>query len=104
MKISSVFTLVGGLALWSALSTGAQGFAQDKAVAPVRLDRDKMAGLDLAAIPPDAYKDILVAGELNMRVATLFSGKELNVSIFECTPAKTNHRAGPPTRMNLSTS
>jgi uncharacterized cupin superfamily protein len=69
-------------------------FADDR-VAPVGLDRDKIAGLGLTAIPPDAYKDILVGGELNMRVATLFEGKELRVSIFECTPAKTNHRKRP---------
>jgi hypothetical protein len=61
----------------------------------VRLDRDKMAGLGLTAIPPDAYKDILVAGQLNMRVSTLFAGKELHASIFESTPAKTNHRTRP---------
>ena len=53
--------------------------------APVRLDQNKLAGLDLTAIPPDAYQDILVAGELNMRVATLFEGRELRVSIFEST-------------------
>jgi uncharacterized cupin superfamily protein len=63
--------------------------------APVRLDPDKMAGLDLTAIPPDAYQDILVAGELNMRVARLFEGQELRVSIFESTPAKTDHRTRP---------
>ena len=63
--------------------------------APVKLDPEKRAGLNLTAIPPDAYKDILVAGELNMRVATLFEGKELHVSIFESTPAKTNHRTRP---------
>ncbi len=34
-------------------------------------------------------------GELNMRVATLFEGKELRVSIFESTPAKTDHRTRP---------
>lgn len=62
---------------------------------PVRLDRDKMAGLDLTAVPPDAYIDILEAGELNMRVATLFDGTELRVSIFESTPARTNHRTRP---------
>jgi uncharacterized cupin superfamily protein len=67
----------------------------DDSVAPVRLDPDKMAGIGLTAIPPDAYKDILVGGELNMRVATLFEGKELRVSIFESTPAKTNHRKRP---------
>jgi hypothetical protein len=36
---------------------------------------------------------VFVAGELNMRVATLFEGKELRAEIFESTPAKTNHRA-----------
>jgi len=63
--------------------------------APVRLDNDKIAGLGLTAIPPDAYQEILVAGELNMRVASLFEGKELRVSIFESTPAKTDHRTRP---------
>jgi hypothetical protein len=62
---------------------------------PVRLDRDKIAGLNLTAIPPDAYQAILVGGELNMRVATLFEGKELRVSMFESTPAKTDHRTRP---------
>lgn len=64
-------------------------------VAPVQLDRDKIAGVGLTAIGPDAYKDILVGGELNMRVATLFDGKELRASIFESTPAKTSHRTRP---------
>jgi uncharacterized cupin superfamily protein len=64
-------------------------------VAPVRLDPNKIAGLDLTAIPPDAYQDILVDGELNMRVARLFEGAELRVSIFESTPAKTDHRTRP---------
>lgn len=63
--------------------------------APVRLDPDKMAGLGLTSVPPDAYIDILEAGELNMRVASLFEGDELRVSIFESTPAKTNHRTRP---------
>ena len=30
-----------------------------------------------------------------MRVATLFSGKELRAEIFEPVPAKTNHRTRP---------
>ena len=67
----------------------------DESPAPVRLDNDKIAGLGLTAIPPDAYQEILVAGELNMRVASLFEGKELRVSIFESTPAKTDHRTRP---------
>ena len=90
----SACVLCSTLSLYVAISVGTRVFAADT-VAPVRLDRDKMAGLGLTAIPPDAYKDILVAGELNMRVATLFDGKELRASIFESTPAKTNHRARP---------
>ena len=81
-------------ALCVALAACPAAFADDN-VKPVGLDRDKMAGLGLTAIPPDAFKDILVGGELNMRVATLFDGKELRVSIFESTPAKTNHRTRP---------
>jgi uncharacterized cupin superfamily protein len=98
MSKLSTCALCGALsfcaALYVAISPGATVFADDS-VAPVRLDRDKIAGLGLTAIPPDAFKDILVAGELNMRVATLFEGKELHVSIFESTPAKTNHRKRP---------
>ncbi len=90
MKVYSSFAL--GLIVLA--SGGANAIAQESP-APVRLDQDKMAGLDLTAIPPDAYQDILVAGELNMRVSSLFEGKELRVSIFESTPAKTDHRTRP---------
>lgn len=89
-----VRVFVGALAIYGAISAGRAVFAADS-VSPVRLDRDKIAGLGLTAIPPDKYKDILVAGQLNMRVATLFAGKELNAEIFESTPAKTNHRTRP---------
>ena len=88
------YALCAAASLYLAISAGTSVLA-DNTVAPVRLDRDKMGGLGLTAIPPDAYKDILVGGELNMRVATLFEGKELRVSIFESTPAKTNHRTRP---------
>jgi uncharacterized cupin superfamily protein len=94
MKISNVSALRAALLLCAAGLAAPNALADDT-VAPARLDRDKMAGLGLTAIPPDAYQDILVAGELNMRVATLFEGKELRVSIFESTPAKTNHRKRP---------
>ena len=93
LKLSAC-VLGGALALYVTIPAGPRVLAAN-GVAPVRLDRDKMAGLSLTAIPPDAYKDILVAGELNMRVARLFEGKELRASIFESTPAKTNHRARP---------
>jgi uncharacterized cupin superfamily protein len=94
MKQLFTHALFGALSLYLAISVDTKAFAQDK-VAPVRLDRDKIGGLGLTPIPPDSFKDILVAGELNMRVATLFAGKELNVSIFESTPAKTDHRTRP---------
>src|SRR5690606_11882414 len=83
----------------SALILGASLLASaavaQQSSSPVRLDPDKMAGLNLTPIPPDAYADILVAGKLDMRVASLFEGKELRVSIFESTPAKTDHRTRP---------
>jgi uncharacterized cupin superfamily protein len=91
MKTRTGLTL-GVLILMS--STFAQA-ADSVSPAPVRLDPDKIAGLNLTAIPPDAYQDILVGGELNMNVATLFEGTELRVSIFESTPAKTDHRTRP---------
>jgi uncharacterized cupin superfamily protein len=84
----------GALCLYLAISAHKTVFADDR-VAPVRLDPDKIAGRGLTAGPPDAYQDILVGGKLNIQVATLFKGKELNVSIFESTPAKTNHRKRP---------
>ena len=86
--------LGSALIIWVLAATAQSALAQDSP-APVRLDAEKMAGLGLTAIPPDAYQDILVAGELNMRVASLFEGTELRVSIFESTPAKTDHRTRP---------
>jgi uncharacterized cupin superfamily protein len=94
MNKSSAWVLCGALSFCVVISVGTRAFAEDS-IAPVRLDPDKIAGLGLTAIPPDAYKDILVGGELNMRVATLFSGKDLRAEIFESTPAKTNHRTRP---------
>ena len=86
--------IVGVLAVAASVSIGT-AVPQSGSPAPVRLDREKIAGLNLTAIPPDAYQQILVAGELNMRVASSFEGKNLRVSIFESTPAKTDHRTRP---------
>jgi hypothetical protein len=94
MTKRSVRALAGALTLTTLACVGSAAFA-DESPAPVRLDADRMAGLGLTAIPPDAYADILVDGELNMRVASLFEGTELRVSIFESTPAKTDHRTRP---------
>ena len=84
-----------GILTMTLLLTPLAQAADAQSPAPVRLDPDKIAGLNLTAIPPDAYQDILVGGELNMRVSSLFEGKELSVSIFESTPAKTDHRTRP---------
>lgn len=89
--IVSVIIISVGTFMTTTMTTA---YAADSST-PVRLDKNKMAGLDLTSIPPDAYIDILEEGELNMRVATLFEGAELRVSIFESTPAKTNHRTRP---------
>lgn len=89
--IVSVIIIFVGTFMTTTMTTA---YAADSST-PVRLDKNKMAGLDLTSIPPDAYIDILEEGELNMRVATLFEGAELRVSIFESTPAKTNHRTRP---------
>jgi uncharacterized cupin superfamily protein len=86
-----VYVLVGAAAMYVAT---AQSQVQPQ-TKPVRLDPEKVAGIGLTAIPPDAYQEILVAGQLNMRVATLFNGKQLHASIFESTPAKTNHKTRP---------
>jgi uncharacterized cupin superfamily protein len=94
MRNLSARALGGALTCYATLGIVTAALA-DESPAPVRLDPDKIAGLNLTAIPPDAYQEILVAGELNMRVATLFEGKELRVSIFESTPAKTSHRTRP---------
>ena len=94
MKRVSARAVGGALAIGAAFWVGT-AVPQGGSPAPVRLDRDKIAGLNLMAIPPDAYQQILVAGELNMRVASLFEGKDLRVSIFESTPAKTDHRTRP---------
>lgn len=94
MRKVSAWAVGGALTVYSTLWVGTAALADD-GPAPVRLDPDKIAGLGLTAIPPDAYQEILVGGELNMRVATLFEGKELRVSMFESTPAKTNHRTRP---------
>lgn len=94
MKKAAGLVLGGALLLAIGFTVGTKVFAAGD-VAPVRLDADKMAGIGLTAIPPDAYKEILVGGELNMRVANLFAGKELRAEIFESTPAKTDHRTRP---------
>lgn len=69
-------------------------FAQESP-SPVRLNSDNMAGIDLTSVP-NSYADILTEGEMHIRVATLFDGDELDVSIFESTgDGTTTHRNLP---------
>lgn len=83
------------LAVATLLGTGFAA-AQD-ATSPVRMDPDKLAGLDLTPIPNDGFVDILVEGELEFEIARLFDGEELTVVVIESTPAKTDHRNRPHT-------
>jgi uncharacterized cupin superfamily protein len=69
-------------------------FAQESP-APVRMDPDALAGLNLEPIPNDAFLDILVEGELEFEIARMFSGEELTAVVVESTPAKTSHRDKP---------
>lgn len=64
-------------------------------VSPVRMDADKMAGVGLEKGSSDMFDEILVEGEMNVRRASLFDGTELQVVMFESTPAKTDHRDAP---------
>jgi len=79
------------LTLIAMLAAAAAANAQD-GPSPVRMDPEKMAGLNLTAVGPGIYQEILVEGELKFRVDTLFAGEELRVSVFESTPATTDHR------------
>lgn len=69
--------------------------AADESPAPVRLDNDLIAGIGLSSLPENPFKDIVVSGEMNISVASLYEGEEVNVAIFESTPAKTDHRNMP---------
>ena len=87
----------GGIAaafLFTSLLAGTSASAQTGS-SPVRMDPDKMAGLGLTPAPNDGFIDILVAGELEFEVASLFAGEELSAVIFASTPATTDHRDRP---------
>ena len=88
------YAFCAALFVYAVVSVGTIALAAGE-TDPVRLDRSNLAGVGLAAIPQDAYQDILVAGRLNMRVASLFAGKDLEMEIFSSTPAKTDHRKRP---------
>ena len=93
MKPRSV--VPAALLLSFALGSGAALAQEQESPAPVRMDPEAMAGLNLTPIPNDAFLDILVEGELEFEVARLFSGEELTAVVIESTPAKTSHRDKP---------
>ena len=94
MSLATLRPVTGAVTLVVTACLAATASAQ-QGPSPVRLDADKMAGLDLISTGGGAYEDILVEGELKFRVATLFAGEELRVSVFESTPATTDHRTRP---------
>ncbi len=60
---ASIAATVAAMAL-----ANASALAQD-GPSPVRMDPDKMAGLNLTSAPNDGFIDILVEGELEFRIA-----------------------------------
>jgi len=57
------------------------------APAPVRLDADKLAGLDLEEFEPFP-KEMVLSGRSKHSYHTFFSGKEVVVEVYEAEPAK----------------
>ena len=55
MKKLCVFVLCCAFGLLVFISVNVPVTAQNATTSPVRLDRDKIAGLGLTAIPPDSY-------------------------------------------------
>jgi uncharacterized cupin superfamily protein len=64
----------------------------DTSRSPVKLDSQKISGIGLESVPPIIPDDMVLSGNLDNKVASLFDGEELSVSIFESTPAITDHR------------
>ena len=57
------------------------------APAPVRLDAEKLAGLDLEEFEPFP-KEIVLSGRSKHSYHTFFSGEEVVVEVYEAEPAK----------------
>ena len=86
MKEKARFALVA-----TVLLAAGSVWAQDDLIRPARVSPDEMSGVGLEAGPPPVPDELVVSGELNAKRSFPFSGEELNVVIFESTPAKTNH-------------
>ena len=83
MKEKARFALAPIILLVSGLA-----YAQDDVIRPVRVAPDEMSGVGLVAGAPPVPDESVVSGEINAKWSAPFSGEELNVVIFESTPAK----------------
>lgn len=79
--------LVGLFTVAAVSTTGAAEEEKPTASAPVRLDRDKLAGLGLEEYPPFPA-EIVLSGRSKHRFHTFFSGEEIVVEVYEAEPAK----------------
>ena len=73
----------------------AMNITAQESPSPVRLDTDLIGGIGLTSLPENPYEDIVVSGEMNIRLGSLYNGEEIRVSIFESTAATTDHRNSP---------
>ena len=64
------------------------------APSPVRLNRDKIAGVDLPAEEPFVPPELILEGHHRPRGEVLYQGKELTLEIYEDGPA--TYAAGGP--------
>jgi len=64
------------------------------APSPVRLNRDKIAGVDLPAEEPFVPPELILEGHHRPRGEVLYQGKELTLEIYEDGPA--TYAAGDP--------
>lgn len=71
-------------------------FSQEHA-SPVRINPEHMAGINLPGASSEPFQPILIEGEMHIKRSILFDGAELDVRVFESTPAKTDHRDDPVT-------
>ena len=83
MKPSAI--LLAALLLFAAAAEAEE--ENTGAPAPVRLDAEKLAGLDLEEFEPFP-KEIVLSGHSKHSYHTFFSGEEVVVEVYEAEPAK----------------
>ena len=63
-------------------------------IKPVRIDRQKMAGLDLTPGESPVPEKNVLSGKVDAKRELLFEGNDIEVRVFESTPAKVLHKNG----------